>query len=189
MRLLIQFKRYRGSNPTTATDDKCTGGKWVLQRAFIFISWVEQALGTSVGLTARHPNSENLGFVKLRHFLCRSFNLSDSQGSQNYENLGLKNSDTISVGASVCPTKKRKMLWPLQICLFCSKNVGQSVKQSILNFYFINYLKILTFNQLKKQILDTAQFFLMFLHNLKGVLEEIALFRGLKVKISKYFIK
>ena len=34
MQLLIQFKRYMGLNPATATDDKCTGGKRVLERAF-----------------------------------------------------------------------------------------------------------------------------------------------------------
>ena len=32
--LLIQFKSYWGSNPATATDDKGTGGKQVLQRTY-----------------------------------------------------------------------------------------------------------------------------------------------------------
>ena len=52
----------------------------------------------------------------------------------------------------------------------------------IFNFYFIKYIQILTFNPLKKQILDI---FSCFWAIYSCPLEEIGFFRGLKVKISK----
>ena len=91
------------------------------------------------------------------------FSLSDSQGSQNSEIWGWKNSDTISAGASICPTKTENALDVSNLSFFC-KNGAQYVKKS--NYYlliFIKYIQIFIFNPLKKQILDAALFFPCFL--------------------------